>query len=177
MSLRLSTALLLLALGCARSGVPSPRAPIPSPALAHAAPATIAWEELAREPGRLEARLRILRSGEWPLPLQVRVEVPEGVFTISGRTAFEIGPEVREHVEHLQFSTGDGPIRPLVAYLDGVIEGAGLHGEARLPELREPASIPAGPVLRWGGSTLGAVVPETPGATGPVTSEPPATLH
>jgi len=168
----------LLALVCAfgvaacREGQRRPVRPSALPAATAAAtahhrpPVTAEWVlagGVVEPRGTLDLRLRLTRHGAWPLPLRVRVALPEGAHLARGELAHEVLLErQREHEVALEVALDRVPADDLVAVIHSASERGGLHAEPRFRFGRPAPAAPVPPRARRpvlvGGRDFGAPV-------------------
>jgi hypothetical protein len=125
------------------------------------------WEILEGQPADgsdIALLMRIVRQGDWPIPVHVHVQVPDGVEIVREPKTSVLSANFEPHEGELEMAIRIDrvPDQNLVMVLDSRIDGAGLHAEIpyRFGRPKPRVTVPArtGPRLIYGGYDLGRVI-------------------
>jgi hypothetical protein len=129
------------------------------------APLFVHWQLLSDEGGRLRVSAVVVRKATFRVPIDVRVEVPEGLQLVSGQTAFQIAPGLTpgETTSTLEFTYLSAPRTDLklVAHASGPGMGVQATGVYRFGRAESKATPPqpTGPAVQVGNLNLGPSIP------------------
>lgn len=138
---------------------------MPEPTVRLESPVKVRWAERARTSTSATVVAEVERLNLVPVPLLVRIDVPEGVTVKAGRTELPLAPNAEPGTvaETLELAFDQPPMGDLVLRVDGDTEGLGFHyrvpyrfGRAA-PETPPPAAT--GPTFHKGGALSGPTIP------------------
>lgn len=163
-----------LALAACANPSPPPQTPatapahvqqMPEPTVRLESPVKVRWEERALSATGATVVAHVERLNAVPVPLLLRVEVPDGVTLKSGRKDVPLAPNAEPGTvsEVYELAFAQPPAGDLVLRVDGDTEGMGFHFQVPYrfgrpaPEAAAPA--PTGPAFMKGGKSMGGTIP------------------